>query len=107
MPTLDLPSDCLRRVCEIVAKHAPDAEVWAYGSRVSGGAHAGSDLDLVVRQPSRLAEPCGVIARLRGEFDESNIPILVDVIDWARIPESFRRVIERGYVTLQQPALHT
>ncbi|MFN5236631.1 MAG: nucleotidyltransferase domain-containing protein [Bacteroidota bacterium] len=26
-------------------------EVWAYGSRVNGDAHEGSDLDLVIRTP--------------------------------------------------------
>jgi predicted nucleotidyltransferase len=33
----------------IFAIHLPDAEVLAYGSRVSGTAHDGSDLDLAVR----------------------------------------------------------
>jgi predicted nucleotidyltransferase len=35
----------------LLAQHAPGAEVWAYGSRVTGGAHEGSDLDLVLRHP--------------------------------------------------------
>ncbi|WP_394370317.1 nucleotidyltransferase domain-containing protein [Pedobacter segetis] len=26
-------------------------QVWAYGSRVNGDAHVGSDLDLVIRTP--------------------------------------------------------
>ena len=30
----------------------PTAEVWAYGSRVTGEAHEASDLDLVVRRPN-------------------------------------------------------
>lgn len=33
----------------LLGQHVPQAEVWAYGSRVNGGAHEGSDLDLVLR----------------------------------------------------------
>ena len=35
----------------LVRKHVPGVEVWAYGSRVSGRSHDGSDLDLVLRGP--------------------------------------------------------
>ena len=39
-----------RRVLEaLLREHLPDVEVWAYGSRVSGLGHDGSDLDLVLR----------------------------------------------------------
>ena len=47
------------RHCEeieaLLHKHLPDVEVWAYGSRVNGRSHDGSDLDLVLRGP-KLAE---------------------------------------------------
>ena len=36
---------------EILREHVPGVEVWAYGSRVSGHSHGGSDLDLVLRGP--------------------------------------------------------
>ncbi len=32
-------------------------EVWAYGSRVNGAAHEGSDLDLVIRGPNLAPIP--------------------------------------------------
>ena len=35
----------------ILREHVPGVEVWAYGSRVSGHSHGGSDLDLVLRGP--------------------------------------------------------
>ncbi len=35
----------------LLRKRLPDAEVWAYGSRINGRAHDGSDLDLVLRAP--------------------------------------------------------
>ena len=36
----------------LLRKYLPDVEVWAYGSRVNGRSHGGSDLDLVLRGPS-------------------------------------------------------
>jgi predicted nucleotidyltransferase len=69
-------------------------EVWAYGSRVSGTAHDGSDLDLVVLTPNRKKLPLQILMELKEKIRESNIPILVDLFDWARLPESFHKNIE-------------
>ena len=49
-----------------------------FGSRATGGAHAGSDLDLVVFPPS----PRNEIAKLRFAFEDSDLPITVDVLAW-------------------------
>lgn len=75
-------------------------EVWAYGSRVQGTAHEGSDLDLVVRTADLQPLPPGVLACLRAQLRESNLPILVDVADWGTLPESFRQNIKRHYEPL-------
>lgn len=82
--------------------HIPTAEVWAYGSRVNGDCHEASDLDLVVRNPAAPDEEMSGLADLKDALVESNLPIRVDVVDWARIPESFRREIERAYVVVQE-----
>ena len=84
----------------LLRKHVPDAEVWAYGSRVNGWSHEASDLDLALRGPN--LEPLGnEYAELVGALEQSNIPILVQAHDWARLPESFHREIERDYVVVQ------
>jgi DNA polymerase sigma len=85
----------------LLQQHLPGGEIWAYGSRVTGLAHEASDLDLVVRHPSRLEEETPHIRALREALTESNLPIRVDVVDWARIPDSFRQEIERTYVVIQ------
>jgi len=41
------------------------AEVWAYGSRVKGTAHDGSDIDLVIRHGNLLPIPAEQIDALR------------------------------------------
>lgn len=102
---LDLPPKWLDIVCRVLAEHAPDAEVWAYGSRVTGSAHAGSDLDLVVRWPEDLKKPHPGLFVLKEAFAESNLPILVDVLDWAIIPESFRAEIEAAHAVIKPRAI--
>ncbi len=85
----------------LLRQHVPDAEVWAYGSRVNGRSHDGSDLDLVIRGPN--LEPLGhEYVELLEALEQSNIPMLVQAHDWARLPESFHREIERDYVVMRK-----
>ena len=85
---------------EILREHVPGVEVWAYGSRVSGQSHGGSDLDLVLRAPDLEEIPIGKLVELEEALRLSTIPFLVEARDWTRLPESFCREIERGYVIL-------
>ena len=91
---LDLPR-CYREQLEtLLREHVPGVEVWPYGSRVSGESHAGSDLDLVLRSPT-LEGLGGEYLDLIEALETSNIPMLVEVHDWARLPESFHQEIGR------------
>ena len=87
----------------LLRKHLPDVEVWAYGSRVNGRSHDGSDLDLVLRGPGLKEIPVGQLANFNEALYESTIPFLVEARDWARLPASFRREIERDHVGLIDP----
>lgn len=79
----------------------PHAEIWAYGSRVTAQAHEASDLDLVVRNPSQLMLPTESLLDAKDSIVESNLPIRVDMVDWAKVPEHFRQEIARAYVVVQ------
>ena len=109
MTALSLSPAHLRTVLALLARHAHGLEVLAYGSRLGGTAHDGSDLDLVIRNPANLSVPQTQLAALREAFAESNLPILVEVFDWAQLPESFRREVQRAHVILPtpEPALPT
>ncbi len=97
---LDIPARFREQIEALLREHAPGVEAWAYGSRVSGGSHEGSDLDLVLRSSSLEPIPVPLLSDLTEALERSNIPILVQVHDWARLPESFHSEIERGYVAL-------
>jgi predicted nucleotidyltransferase len=92
---LNLDPDYLAIIQKILAEHVPNKTVWAYGSRIKGTAHEGSDLDLVVFDitPDK-------ISALRAAFSESSLPILVDVMDWSSIPEAFKSEIDKRHEVL-------
>ena len=97
---LHLPPKHRRVVETLLRKHLPDVEVWAYGSRVNGRSHDGSDLDLVLRGPGLKEIPSDWLGDFEEEIRESNIPFLVEARDWVRLPERFHGEIEREYVVL-------
>jgi len=91
-----------RRILEsLLREHLPHVEVWAYGSRVTGRSHDGSDLDLVLRGPELKEIPYGQIADFEDAVRESRIPFLVEARDWVRLPERFHREIDREYLVLR------
>ena len=90
-----------RRVLKtLLREHLPNTEVWAYGSRVNGRGHDGSDLDLVLRGPGLKKIALERLMDFEEAVRESTIPILVEARDWARLPERFQREIEREYVVV-------
>lgn len=99
--TLTMQPHHLAMLRALLHQHLPGAEVWAYGSRVNGDGHDASDLDLVVRQPNDLSQQTQGLGEIQEAYSESNLPIRVEIVDWARIPERFQREIERGYVVVQ------
>lgn len=90
-----------RRALEaLLREYLPDVEAWAYGSRVNGRSHDGSDLDLVLRGPGLKKIPSDQLGDFEEAVRESNIPFLVEARDWTRLPERFYSEIERKYVVL-------
>ena len=96
---IDLTPKHFETVQHILAKHVPGCEVRAFGSRVKWTAKDYSDLDLAVvggkpltlRQGHQLAEA----------FEESDLPIRVDVLDWHTISEKLKRIIAAEYEIIQ------
>lgn len=109
MPRLEIASLRLqpahfRTLQDLLARHVPDAEVWAYGSRVTGGAHEGSDLDLVLRNPADLTQDVEGRTGLMEALQASSLPMLVEAHAWALLPRAFHRNVEAGYVVLREPS---
>ncbi len=95
---IDLSSGMLEIIVAILDEHVPDCEVWAFGSRVNGTAREFSDLDLALRGQEKM--DWRRIERLKDAFSASDLPIIVDVLDWHALTDEFRSVIEQDYVVL-------
>ena len=98
--SLHLSSRHREEIEALLHKHLPGVEVWAYGSRVNGRSHDGSDLDLVLRGPKLAEIYISRLADFIEALQDSTIPFLVEARDWARLPESFHSEIEREHVAL-------
>lgn len=96
---IELNTQEWEEVRQILKKHVPHHAVWAFGSRVSGGATKYSDLDLVIISMEPV--PLDKIADLNDAFDESGLIFKVDIVDWATTSDSFRRIIDSEKVILQ------
>ena len=77
----------------ILAEHAPTATVWAFGSRVQGRAWKFSDLDLAIDAGTPLTFRS--LGLLKEAFQESRLPIKVDVLDLLSVSQDFRKLIEK------------
>ncbi|HEY85513.1 MAG TPA: nucleotidyltransferase domain-containing protein [Chloroflexi bacterium] len=97
---IDIQPHHLATVKAILKDLAPETEARIFGSRVRGTAAAYSDLDMVLVAAAKIDRK--MLYRLEDAFSQSALPFRVDVLDWHRISSSFRQVIERAYVVIQQ-----
>lgn len=88
---------------DLIEAHLPsDVEIIVYGSRADGTAYDTSDLDLALRSEDRTPIDLDTLVNFKTAVQRSNIPILVDIFDWARLPESFLPQIEAVGILLKR-----
>ena len=94
---IDLQRKDLQIVQQILSAHVPGRPVYVFGSRATGRARRASDLDLVVGGPDLSIREH---ALLDEAFEESDLPMCVDVVPLAQAKGIFRKRIEREWVPL-------
>ena len=97
---IDLNPKHLETIQHILAVHIPECEVRAFGSRVKWTAKDYSDLDLAVVGSEPL--PLRQLRQLTEAFEESYLPIQVDVVVWQSLSDGFRKVIAEKYEVIQE-----
>lgn len=90
---LDLPADQLATIRGILAEYVPHAKVWAFDSRVHGTASRFSDLDLAVEDVEEMS--LRTLGNLRHAFQESDLPISLDLLDMRTVNGPFKKIVER------------
>ncbi|HEV2916643.1 MAG TPA: nucleotidyltransferase domain-containing protein [Candidatus Babeliales bacterium] len=71
---------------------------YAFGSRAKGTQRKLSDLDLCFIEPI----PLSVQAHIEEDFEESDLPFTVDLVNWNRADEAFKRLVYPDLVLLQR-----
>ena len=94
---LNVKDEYLKELKDIFTKYCPKAEIWAYGSRVKNDCHSGSDLDLVVKS---FNEDNKFVYELKDLLNNSDIPFLIDIQDFEKLPKSFQDEIKKEYVRI-------
>jgi predicted nucleotidyltransferase len=101
---IDLDTGQLKVVQQILQQHVPEYEVRVFGSRVSGTCSRFSDLDLALVGAEDVEWL--LLESIKDDFSESDLVIMVDVLDWRTISESFRQEIGNRYEVVQEGKKH-
>ena len=94
---LNVKDEYLKELKDIFTKYCPKAEIWAYGSRVKNDCHSGSDLDLVVKS---FNEDNKHLYELKDLLNDSDIPFLMDIQDFEKLPKYFQDEIKKEYIRI-------
>jgi len=97
---IDLKPEHRDMVLAILREYLPeDAKVWVFGSRATGRARRGSDLDLAIDIGQALSPDTET--KLRFAFEDSDLPWTVDIVDMFALKGNiFRQNVERDRVEL-------
>ncbi len=95
---IDIEQTHLAIVKKILKKNVPGYEVLLFGSRVQQTAKKTSDLDIAIRGSEKMDKK--TLYQLQDDFEESDLPFRVDIIDWHSISKSFQNVIKTKYKVL-------
>lgn len=76
----------------IVRRHVPDPayRIFLFGSRAEGTAQERSDIDIGIEGPAPV--PQEALTLIQEELEEAPTLYSVDVVDFRRVSEKFRRV---------------
>ena len=72
------------------------AKIWCFGSRARGDHRPFSDLDLMVESEADLTKE---IAEVKEVFEESRLPIKIDIVDLKSFAQSYRPGFEKDKVS--------
>ena len=96
---IDISPDQLEIVCNILRKYLPsNIRVWVFGSRAKWTTHDGSDLDLAVEGDQPIDHD--IMININIEFDDSDLPYKVDVIDLKTVNKKFKEIVNRQKILL-------
>jgi predicted nucleotidyltransferase len=98
MKTIHLKPEHLRIVRSILRQHAPRARAFVFGSRAGRQPKPHADLDLLLREDGPIDSYR--FAALCADFEDSDLPFRVDVLDYHCTDPAFLARIEPDCIPL-------
>lgn len=92
MRAISDPTDAAKYAAGVIRRHLPDPayRIFLFGSRATGAAGERSDIDIGIEGPAPVAH--SVLAAIDEELEEAPTLYTIDVVDFMRVPDNFRRV---------------
>src|SRR5947208_15875623 len=92
MRSMQDPDEVAKFAAEVVRRHLPDPayRVFLFGSRAAGSAYPRSDIDIGIEGPAPV--PRAALVAIEDELDEAPTLFTIEVVDFARVSETFRQV---------------
>jgi type I restriction enzyme S subunit len=101
MENIDITAEQLAVVSQLLCQHLPKSTiVWVYGSRATHTAKQYSDLDIALEQHNGQFLDIDLIMKLINEFEESNLPYKVDIMDYKKASGIFKQNVDTQKVKL-------
>ncbi len=92
---IDLEKTYLDTVRQILCEHASEYKAVIFGSRIQGTAKKYSDIDIALIGSNKI--DWRKIESIKDIFSESDLPMIVDVIDYNSVSDSFKMRIDDRY----------
>lgn len=83
-----------------IRTYLPDlgCRVFIFGSRAFDHHHPYSDIDIGIKGDRPIEREA--IMKIQESFDESSLPMRIDIVDFSRVSPDFSRIAGRSIVTL-------
>ena len=90
----------VQKVASIIKTYLPVGvySLFLFGSRATLRAHRYADIDIGIEGKQTI--PFEVMARITGALEESDLPVRVDVVDFAKVTPEFARLAKQTRIPL-------
>ena len=82
-------------ILSVLKKYAPNSKYFVFGSRAKGDYSQYSDIDIALDCNNSII-PIKILDKIRLEFNNSTLPIEVDIVDLNSIDENFKNIIKEN-----------
>lgn len=83
-------------IVPIVRNYLPNVSIILYGSRARKDDTPGSDIDVALDAQGPIEDE--IMSAIRGDLEESSLPIYYDVVDLSKVSDHMKKEIERDGV---------